>query len=91
MGYFGHGWCRLGGDRFFCFGLGGLGLFLGLLCGGAQIDGAFLGAGADTARDFALGNAGEHFCVRRGRFGPEIAIVGGEITEILGNRLHCIK
>ncbi len=45
----------------------------------------------DPALNFALGNAVKHGGVWRWRFGPEIAIFGGQIAKILRNRLHRIE
>ena len=55
---------------------------------GAQHDTAFLEAGLDPAFDLALGNPGQHLCIRHGRLCAKVTVVGGKIAEILRDGLH---
>ncbi len=54
----------------------------------AQHNTIVLDLGLDPALDFALGDTVQHLGVRGRRFGAKIAILGRQITKILGNRLH---
>ncbi len=91
-GRFGGGWRCLGPGRFlgrFRRGGPGQGGRRGLGC--AQHETGAFAPGLDLAGDLALGDAGEHLGVGLRRLGAEIPVVGGQIAEILGDRLHGVK
>ena len=56
-----------------------------------QMHAVFLNLGFDPAMDLALGDAVQHRGIGCGRFGPEIAVFGGQIAEILRNRPHGVE
>ena len=43
--------------------------------------GVFIAMGFDAARDFSLGDTGQHFGVRAWRLGTKIAVIGGKIAK----------
>ncbi len=55
---------------------------------GAQDDSRPVEAGLDAAGDLALGDPGEHLGIRLRWLRAEIAILFGEVAEILGDGLH---
>ncbi len=69
---------------------GGIRLGLGF---GAQDDAVtvILNLCLDPALNFTFGDAVQHGCIGGGRFGPEIAILGGQIAEVFRNRLHRVE
>ncbi len=65
--------------------------FLACLYLRAQDHTVILNLGLDPALDLALGNLVQHLGIGSRRFGAEIAILGREIPEILGNRFHRVE
>ncbi|AZL60433.1 hypothetical protein EI545_17345 [Tabrizicola piscis] len=51
----------------------------------------FAHAGIHQPRHLTLGNAVQHGGIGLRRFGTEIAVLGGQVAEILGDGLHGVE
>ena len=65
---------------------------LGLHCrAGAQDHGIVFHPCLDAAVAGPLGNAVQHGCIWRWRFGTEIPVIRRKVTKVFGNRLHRVE